>query len=337
MSSVFVQAAQIKQTVTYLDIVAAAVLGYDYILTVAREVTLVWRVPWTFGKVLFLLTRYPVFAETFLVLYHQFAVMSPNECDLIYKTIGYQLGTGTLIAESILAVRTWVIWNRNPYIAITLVSGLVIFWTPVFYFLAQSLNSLVFTTAPDPSTPGCFLLSQKNILFVVFILVATFETLILILTIVKLFTHTRWSHSSVIKVLYRDGITNYVYLFILSLCNMAVLLGAPHGYSTLLSALQRVLHAVLSGRVLLHLREASTRKVSCGMDSAGLTSVGTHSRLDFCKNEKARLVADQLASALHTTEWFGDDITDQGLASEIELDRVQLCGHDVVFPHDRTA
>lgn len=68
--------------------------------------------------------------------------MSPQTCTVVYKTIGYQLGSGTLYAEIILSVRTWVIWNRNPRVAFGLAFGLVICWIPIFYFLAQSLNSL---------------------------------------------------------------------------------------------------------------------------------------------------------------------------------------------------
>lgn len=260
--SSFVAAAQIKTTVTYLDIVAAAVLGYDYLLTFSDEVKYFWFSPFSLGKVLFFLTRYPVFGETALVLYHQFAVMGPHKCDLVFKTIGYQLGTGTLISESILAMRTWVIWHRNPYIAATLIIGLATFWTPVFYFLAQSLNSLVFTVAPNPDTPGCFLKSQKNILFVVFIIISSFETLILVLTLIRFIPHYRQKKTSLIRTIYRDGLMNYFYLCILSICNVVVLLTAPHGYTTLLSALQRVIHSVLSGRVLLHLREAAANPVT---------------------------------------------------------------------------
>lgn len=92
-------------------------------------------------------------------------------------------------------MRTWVIWHRNPYVGVAVLASLVVFWTPVFYFLAVALNSLVcesllkcfcmlhrntdllsVTTAPNPNTPGCFLLTQKNILFVVYILITSFES-----------------------------------------------------------------------------------------------------------------------------------------------------------------
>jgi len=261
MSSAFAEAALIKQNVTYLDIVAAGVLIYDYILTFTDELEYIWSSPRSIGNLLFILTRYPVFEETTLVLYHQFAVLSPSQCDTIYKAIGYQLGIGILAAECILARRTWAIWAQSRTIGGVLIAALITFWIPMFYFLSQSLNSLVFTMAPDPSLPGCFLASQKNILFVVFILITSFETLVLILTLTSFIPFYREKKTQLIQVLFRDGIMNYVYLCALSVCNVVVLLTAPHGYSTLLSALQRVLHSVLSARVLLNLRKAAAQSV----------------------------------------------------------------------------
>ncbi|KAF8527240.1 hypothetical protein JB92DRAFT_2699021, partial [Gautieria morchelliformis] len=248
-------------------VIAAAILTYDYMLTVEREARLVWRVPWNVGKALFFLTRYPVFADTFMVLYHQFAVMSPAACHGIFKAIGYLLGVGTLIAESILAVRTWVIWERNRRVGAVLIVALVGFWIPIFYFLSLSLNSLVCDCGPSqPNMPGCFRFKQNPILWVVFVFLMTFETLILGLTLLKGVEHwdtklkVRRTQSTLVSVLYRDGIMNYIYLCLLSIVNVVVLLTAPHGYSTLLTATQRALHSVLSARILLHLREAAVMR-----------------------------------------------------------------------------
>jgi len=255
-SQAFLDAAQSKHIVTYLDLVAAAVLVYDIALNIGDEAQYIWFSPLSLGKALYLLTRYPVIVDTTLVLYHQFAVLTPGECDVIYKTIGYLLGVGTLIAESILVMRTWVIWNRSAYMGATLISGLVLAWVPVFYFLAQSLNSLVFADPPAPHIAGCYLHSQKNILFAVFLIITGFESIILILTLIRFAPNWRRKKTALISIIYRDGIFNYVYLCILSVCNVVVLLTAPRGYTTLLSALQRVMHSILSSRVLLNLRQA---------------------------------------------------------------------------------
>ncbi|TCD65030.1 hypothetical protein EIP91_003307 [Steccherinum ochraceum] len=253
----FIDAAISKEFVTYLDLVAAAVLAYDYSLNIADEARFIWFSPFSLGKSLYFLTRYPVIIDMSLVLYHQFAVLSPGRCDLLYKVIGYMLGVGTLISESILVMRTWVIWNRNRMVGLALVTGLVLCWVPVFYFLAQSLNSLVFADPPAPGLTGCYLHSQKNILFAVFLTVTGFESIILILTLIRFAPGWKRKRTALIHTIYRDGIFNYVYLCILSVLNVVVLLTAPHGYSTLLSALQRVMHSILSSRVLLNLRQAA--------------------------------------------------------------------------------
>jgi len=93
--STFAADSLVKQTVTYLDVMAAAVLVYDYSLTVEREARLVWPVPWNVGKCLYFLTKYPVFVDTFLVIYHQFAILDPATCHVLYKTIGFLFGVGT--------------------------------------------------------------------------------------------------------------------------------------------------------------------------------------------------------------------------------------------------
>lgn len=42
---------------------------YDYLLTIIDECHLVWAAPWSFGKVIFFLTRYPAFVDISLMLY----------------------------------------------------------------------------------------------------------------------------------------------------------------------------------------------------------------------------------------------------------------------------
>lgn len=59
------------------------------------------------------------------------------------------------------------------------------------------------------------------------------------------------------------------------------------------------MHAVLSGRVLLHLREVAVNRTQTG--SAFDTQTGAFSEPAFLKPRP------NLASALQTTTWFGDD------------------------------
>jgi hypothetical protein len=76
----------------------------------------------------------------------------------------------------ILTMRTIVIWRHNRVISFLLPAILAAFWIPLLYFLNEALSSLVFGPAPRPDLPGCFLVTQKNILFVCFIIIMCFET-----------------------------------------------------------------------------------------------------------------------------------------------------------------
>jgi len=312
MSS-FANAAYTKQIVTYFDIASAALLFYDYLITLPEEVTYVWPTRWNIGKVLFLLTRYPVFADTTLVLVHQFQVLDATQCKIIFTTIGWMLGVGVGIAEIILSMRTWVIWGRDKRIAFFLGSLLVVLWIPVFWFDNEALSSLVFTSPPNPNTPGCFLISQKNILYAVFILIMSFETVILTLTLIKGLEHFRRAGSPLVTVLYRDGILNYVYLFILSVINLVVITSAPHGFTTLLTAMQRVAHSILSGRILLHLRQAaSVRVVTSRMYRDGTTGPSLAVSASWKFNRRAaekRSFIDTIREEFRedTETWFGNE------------------------------
>ncbi|GJE95971.1 hypothetical protein PsYK624_121640 [Phanerochaete sordida] len=49
---------QYNRVTNYLDVISSVLTIYDWLLTLAREVELVWRSPWSAIKVLFLVTRY---------------------------------------------------------------------------------------------------------------------------------------------------------------------------------------------------------------------------------------------------------------------------------------
>lgn len=73
-------------------------------------------------------------------------------------------------------------------------------------------------------------------------------------------------------------------------------------FSSHVPRLQRVMHAVLSGRVLLHLREVAVNRVQAGSMFDTLNRSGAVSEPNFLK--------PTLASALQTSTWFGDNDDD---------------------------
>jgi len=81
---------------------------------------------------------------------------------------------------------------------------------------------------------------------------------VLVLTIWKGFTQWRRDASPLVKTLYRDGILYFILLFTISMVNFILFRATTLTvFYDLLLELQRVLHSVLSARIILHARIAA--------------------------------------------------------------------------------
>ncbi|KAK7682860.1 hypothetical protein QCA50_014246 [Cerrena zonata] len=258
---------------TYTDVAAAALLVYDYLLTFNVEKSLIWPSRWNIMKVLFLLTRYLPFVDVTLVLFYQLKTnISVETCRATYFPAGWFIVLGIMVAEIILTIRTWAIWGRSKRIGIILGVSALVAIIPTLYIEKVFLDSLVFSPYPSPATPGCLLTAGNPIIAASFVIVILFETLVLTLTLIKGVQHYRIaSGRGFVSVLYRDGVVFYIYLFGISVVNLIVIVAAPRDLANLLAIFQRVMHSLLSARVLMNLREANQREYAlAGMQSSPL-------------------------------------------------------------------
>lgn len=250
------------QVNTLFSFASYGLLIYDYCLTFEAEVRLIWSANWNLTKMLFVLTRYPVFADAAMVLYYLVGSnLSPHTCTVLYNVSAWTYLWGIGAAEAILILRTWAIWGRDKRVGISLAVLFLLLWVVNCYFMSTFLKSLRLAPghAIAPFQNGCLPVGGNNILYVEFVVLMAFETLVLALTLLKGIQSLRRRNSPLMVSLYRDGILFYIYLFVVSVSNVVVLLTAPPEYTNLLSALQRALHSIVSARLLLNLREASLR------------------------------------------------------------------------------
>ncbi|KAH8102206.1 hypothetical protein BXZ70DRAFT_60083 [Cristinia sonorae] len=247
-----------------MHVSAAALLVYDIFLTLDDEVRYIWPSKISLVKLLYFATRYLAILDRVAGLYHQFqANVSNSQCKMTYIVGSWAVVVGIVIAESILMLRTWVIWGRSTKIALLLI---VLFGGAILGVVvidALFLKTLTFKTFPDPSIPSCVLSGASPTIGATFIILIAVETLVLILTLIKGIERFRVTGTArtrgLIFVLYRDGILFYVYLLGISVLNFILTLNLPYYRTDLLIGIQRVLHGCLSARILLHLREAAIR------------------------------------------------------------------------------
>ncbi|KAF9465487.1 hypothetical protein BDZ94DRAFT_1307090 [Collybia nuda] len=224
-----------------IDFIASfAVLVYDYFQTLELEVELIWKSTWSIGKVVFLLARYPTFVDVPLILYYTLNQgMSYDTCSVVNAATSWSTAVGIGMAEVILLLRTYALWNNNRKSI----------YTPAVIVLTMFLRSVQHGAPPLPIIRGCYPVSGSNILFADFVLIMLYESTVMALTIwigIKRYLHSR---SRLVKTLYQDGVSYFVYVIVLLAC--------PPEYVDLLNTFQRVMHSLLSTRILLHVRDTA--------------------------------------------------------------------------------
>jgi len=130
-------------------------------------------------------------------------------------------------------------------------------YIPVIVILVIFLNSLQYGAPPLPTVVGCHPTQGSDILFADFVLLMIHETTVMILTLWVGVRRLRHSRSRLVTTLYKDGIFYFISLFLISAGNIVVLVAGPPEYVDLLNTFQRVLHSILSTRILLHVRQAA--------------------------------------------------------------------------------
>ncbi|KAF9465278.1 hypothetical protein BDZ94DRAFT_1307162 [Collybia nuda] len=286
------------QTSTYMHISSATLLITDWFFTLELEATYAWNPPWNMGTVLFFLTRYLVIADTSISLHRQLTPsLSIDACNFLYMAEGWLISFGIIIAELILTIRVWVIWERTRNIKIFLIvvsivtasAGMMgyIFYGTKFFMPNTAIGSVCFDKA------GAVLQWAYGALL-------AHQTIISTMTVMKGIQHYRLgSHNtSLIYTFYEDGVSYYAVMIALSAVNIFML----HKENILLIPIQRVLQSLLTARMLLNLRK-----------EAGALYVNR-------RNSKAEPVSNlsQPTSANTTSSWKRVGVNPKNRRSRVE-------------------
>ncbi|KAF4574522.1 hypothetical protein EYR36_005865 [Pleurotus pulmonarius] len=209
---------------------SGALLVYDYILTVSDEGYLVWNAPWSLGKVLFLLTRYPAFIDVAVSIYHAVAPsIRPETCELAYNVSGWMIIIGMIIAELIMVIRVWALWGNSKIIGVILVIlsiiGIVI--AVISYIRFSHALKFIAMDAISPGLKGCLPGNGTNIVFIDYLTLMAYEALVMILLLLKGFYHFHYITSRFMYTFYQDGIVYYAVLLLVCILNVAFLLSGP--------------------------------------------------------------------------------------------------------------
>ncbi|KAF7349904.1 hypothetical protein MVEN_01291100 [Mycena venus] len=165
---------------------------------------------------------------------------------------------GIAIGELILVVRTYVLSGCEHMVLMVL--GIIYL---IGAFATLILIGLYLHIGPPllAAIPGCNETSGNFILIgVCFIIVLLNETVLMSYTLWLGYRKYRHFRSPLIVTLYQDGFTYFVFLFLGSAANFTILLAGEGELQDLLNKFLRIMHSVLSARVLLSIRGVERKR-----------------------------------------------------------------------------
>jgi len=235
---------------------------YDYTLTFSSEVEFVWKRPFTPVTLLFAITRYLPFIDNTFGLLYDFAPVSV--CVLSFRFSFVSSAIGICIAEIVLILRTMAIWHGDKRIGIFLVMLLTSFVVPTLFYAARDMRNFAVThpayklSNPAPAEytsklPACDSTTYKDHLTTYYVLFMVFESVILLLTLLKAKDYRVESSSKLSRTIFYDSIAFYVLILIISTINVTI---APAGITNVFNFLHRNLHSIVIGRIILDIRKA---------------------------------------------------------------------------------
>jgi len=247
----------------HLYMSASAILVYDYLLTLPLEIKYIWFSRWRYTEVMFLLIRYMSFVTIAFALHNRLVLNVPADvCRVTGPLVEWLLLSKTLLAESVLAIRTWAVWRRNRAVGVGLAALMVVNVVVRCVKGYKFENSMKYFSPPYSGFRGCYLQAAafSRILEINYGTLTGVEAIILGLMTISAFRLYRHGNSSELShVIHRDGIQFYVCLLLITAGNVGMIVAAPPELVTALTPMEAVLYSVFTCRVILSIRDVSNR------------------------------------------------------------------------------
>jgi len=211
------------------------------------------------STIIFLASRYLPFVDSGFLLFSLFASDPSNSsCKIAFEVRSSLYFFGIWISEWILVLRTYAIWNRNKIIGTSMFSLLLAVGAVCSFYMSKTLKNTEFGRSPSSSAlPGCFAVAGSSDVSKLFIFAFAFETVILFLTLYKLAQQRKYGNSRLLQSTTNNGIVVYLCLLASTTINLTLLYTFPPELEGGLVTLHRILHAVLTERLILHIRKAA--------------------------------------------------------------------------------
>jgi len=240
----------------YVHVSAIALLLYEYLLTIELEVNLIWYSSWSYIKVLFLLTRYLPIFEIFVVIYDQLIPdVSEHVCAATYPLSTWLVSCTVNFTQVILAIRTWVVWNKDARVGIGLAVLLLGNLALQFVLLDKTNRSFQYFAGPYSGFRGCFLAGATKDLWVNWFVLVIVEGVIFALMAISAFRKYRsCGNTTLLWVIHRDSILFSAYVLCMAIANLIDTTVLPLDLATVLNPMAYAIYPILAVRIVFNIK-----------------------------------------------------------------------------------
>jgi len=254
---------------TYLHTSSVALFVFDFLLTLGREVELIWVQPRTVVTILFFINRYFPFLDSVALISPNFSSSTITRavgfCGIGYKIQFVCYIIGICASEGILITRTAAVWGNSKRVFWMLVVLLGL-GAAAAVFLTAKYGSLAPDEASDPvikylSCPSRMVTGENSIYLAgPWIITLVSETILICLTLPKALSYRVLGRTDLYDAVYVVGSWFYVYTLATSVANIIVILYPfnhleVHPLYLIIS--DRIVHSILASRLVLSIRGAA--------------------------------------------------------------------------------
>ncbi|EKM82158.1 hypothetical protein AGABI1DRAFT_126501 [Agaricus bisporus var. burnettii JB137-S8] len=199
----------------YCNVASLTLLSFDYILTVHHEIEYIWESKWNLVKILFLLTRYLPFIDCVVVFIHQFTPdLTGEQCAVAYQYSAWMFVIGITIAELLLTIRAWAVWEKDRRLTIMLAIFFASFCVVEWVMMGLFLKPLEHVAALQRPWIVCGTLHINQLLSGCWVVLMVYDAAIFSLIAVQAWrTFRSWGDVPLTRIIYHDGIIYFAYLF----------------------------------------------------------------------------------------------------------------------------
>ncbi|CAE6502391.1 unnamed protein product [Rhizoctonia solani] len=237
----------------YFMLASFVILIYDHAITLAEEVDRIWQQEWTGATWLFALNRYLTELQ-FIVNLHFMTPTGLAKCEDFIPFPGASTLVSIAIAEIILILRVYALYQRNKYV----LGLLAFFWTGQVIVMGTTMRHPTRVKLPE-GLVGCIQGGNGSYAAAFWLAPLATDSVILALTVVKSLQYIYKTNYRVplINVILRDGILYFTVILSANLLNCLVYYLAPPSLQVVGASFSQIITVVMISRLQLNLRSES--------------------------------------------------------------------------------